>query len=130
MFLFVFNKDMPVYKLLVGSKVQVYRGIAKETAGGLKKKDIVQVKDSRDVVHYKSKKQQSNGKSRNKKSQQGRQKWTRAYKKSLSELRGDDNYYDKNILMFNPEKKYTGYTKKEISKGQKLYNLTKKYYTS
>ena len=47
---------MPVYKLLVGSKVQVYRGIAKETAGGLTKKDVVQVKDSRGVIHYKSKK--------------------------------------------------------------------------
>ena len=57
---------MPTYRLLVGSKVQVYRGIAKETSGGLTKKDIVMVTDKNGVNHYKSRKQQNNGKSRNK----------------------------------------------------------------
>lgn len=119
---------MPTYRLLVGSKVQVYRGIAKETSGGLKKKDIVRVTDKNGVNHYKSRKQQSNGKSRNKKSQQARQKWTRAFKKAIKELSQKDDYYTKNILMFNPDKKYKGYTKKEISKGQKLYKLTREFY--
>lgn len=119
---------MPTYKLLVGSKVQVYRGIAKETSGGLTKKDIIRVTDKNGVNHYKSKKQQSNGKSRNKKSQQARQKWTKAFKKAIKELSQEDDYYKTNILMFNPKKKYTGHTKKEITKGQKLYKLTREIY--
>ena len=119
---------MPTYRLLVGSKVQVYRGIAKETSGGLTKKDIVMVTDKNGVNHYKSRKQQNNGKSRNKKSQQARQKWTRAFKKAIKELSEKDDYYTKNILMFNPDKKYKGYTKQQISKGNKLYRKTRELY--
>lgn len=121
---------MVVYKLLVGTKVQVYRGIAKETTGGLRKKDIVRVEDKNGVFHYKSKKQQANGQSRNKKSQQARQKWTKAYKKALETLRGQDTYYEKNILMFNPKKKYEGFTEKQLSKGKKLYKKTMEIYSS
>ena len=119
-------------KVLVGSKVQVFRGIAVETSGGLKKKDIVKVKDSNGVTHYKSKKQQANGSSKNKKSQKSRQKWTNAYKKAIKQLREEDDYYTKNgnisILLFNPAKTYKGYTKQQISKGNKLYKLTKELY--
>jgi hypothetical protein len=117
------------YKVLIGSKVQVYRGIAKETSGGLTKKDIVKVVDKNDVTHYKSKKQQANGSSRNKKSQQGRQLWTRAYKKALKSMREKDDYYQSNILMFNPEKTYTGFTSKQLSKGKALYKETRLIYS-
>lgn len=118
---------MPLYKLLIGSKVQVYRGVAKKTSGGLQKKDIVVVTDGNNVKHYKSKKQQKNGQT-NKKSQRARSSWTNAYKKALSELRDKDSHYQQNILMFNPSKTYKGYTKTQISKGEKLYKLTRKYF--
>jgi len=119
---------MPTYQLLVGSKVQVYRGIAKQTSGGLTKKDIVKVTDKNGVNHYRSRKQQDNGKSKNKKSQQARQKWTRAYKKAIKELRKTDKYYEKNILMFNPSKKYSGYTDTQLKKGKALYKKTREFY--
>lgn len=121
---------MPAYKLLVGSKVQVYRGIAKQTSGGLTKKDIVKVTDKNGINHYKSRKQQSNGNSRNKKSQQARQKWTRAYKKAINEMRNKDKYYEKNILMFNPSKKYNGYSDTQLKKGRALYKKTREIYES
>lgn len=116
------------FKVLTGTKVQVYRGIAKQTSGGLTKKDIVAVKDSRGVTHYKSKKQQQMGK---KQGNTSRSKWTESYLKALSDLTDRDSYYKDNILMFNPKKTYDSkFTVQQITKGNKLYNLTKKYYES
>ncbi len=67
--------------LEIGSKVQVWNGKAKMTAGGLKKKDIVKVTNKRTgVTRYKSKEQQANGKKTQKKSQKARAAWTRATK--------------------------------------------------
>lgn len=45
-----------------GSKAQVYNGTAKQTGGGLLKKDIVRIKDKNGNIRYKSKVQQRNGK--------------------------------------------------------------------
>jgi hypothetical protein len=39
----------------VGSKVQVYRGVARETAGGLVKKDILAIKQPNGTYRYVSK---------------------------------------------------------------------------
>jgi len=117
------------FQILIGSKVQVYRGIAKETSGGLKKKDIIKT-NVNGVVRYKSKKQQSNGSSKNKKSQKARSNWTKAYKKAIKEFQNgkDSEYYSTNILMFKPDRDYKGYTKKQIKMGNKLYNRTREIY--
>ena len=45
-----------------GSKIQVYNGTAKQTGGGLLKKDIVRITDRQGNIRYKSKVQQKNGK--------------------------------------------------------------------
>tara|TARA_B110000211_G_C13977063_1_gene507657 strand:+ start:664 stop:1047 length:384 start_codon:yes stop_codon:yes gene_type:complete len=114
-----------VYKVLEGTKYQVYTGIAKQTTGGLTKKDIVKV-DQNGTIRYKSKKQQANGSSRNKVSQQGRQLWARSYKKALKTMQEKDDYYNKNVLMFKPGKKYNAkFNKTTLKKGQALYKLTK-----
>jgi ribosomal protein L24E len=118
---------MPSYNLLTGTKVQVYRGIAKQTAGGLTKKDIIRVKDSAGVARYKSKKQQQLGKS---KKQSARSGWTKAYQKAIKLLKKEDSYYDTNILMFKPNKKYTGHSKQSIAKGQALYLKTRELFES
>ena len=106
--------------LLIGSKVQVYRGLADITPGKLTKDDIVRIKDKNGIVRYKSKKQQ--------KRKPTNTNWASAYKRALNELRAQDSWYNKNILLYNPEKKYKGKSKEELSKGIELYKLTTKYY--
>lgn len=118
---------MVSYKILEGTKYQVYNGIAKQTSGGLRKKDIVKV-EVNGVTRYKSKKQQNNGSSRNKVSQKARQLWSRAYKKTLKEFQEKDSYYENNILMFKPGKSYASFDKKTIKKGTELYKKTRKLY--
>lgn len=108
--------------LLIGSKVQVYRGLADITPGKLTKKDIVMVKDSKGVVRYKSKKQQN-------RKPTGTQ-WASAYKKALEELRREDPWYKTNVLMYNPSKKYKGVDSKDITKGNVLYKRTRELYQS
>ena len=108
--------------LLIGSKVQVYRGLADITPGKLTRKDIVQVVDSKGIVRYKSKKQQNRKPTGS--------KWADAYKSALSELRASDPWYKTNVLMYNPQKKYKGVDAGELAKGIALYKLTKKIYTT
>lgn len=116
----------------IGTKLQVYKGLAKQTSGGLKKSDIVKV-NVNGVIRYKSKKQQQFGKKSVKSvmspSQKARELWGKALQKALTELRKKDSYYKDNILVFKPGKEYEGYKKNVINKGIKLYNLTRKYYT-
>lgn len=98
------------FKMTIGSKYQVYKGIAEKTSGGLYKKDIIRTtKDG--VVRYKSKKQQQNGKKNNKKSQQARARWTKAFKDAIKKLRKEGKIAEDSILMFNPNKKYDNYPK-------------------
>lgn len=110
------------YDQTVGTKYQVYHGIAEQTAGGLLKKDIVRVtKDG--VTRYKSKKQQANGKKKTKKSQKARVEWTNALKKAIKDLRKEGAIADTSILMFNPKKSYANYSKtsKVYKDGVKIY---------
>ncbi len=108
------------YDQTVGTKYQVYHGIAEQTAGGLLKKDIVRVtKDG--VTRYKSKKQQANGKKKTKKSQKVRVEWTNALKKAIAKLRKEGSIADTSILMYKPGKKYEGVTKKKLEDGRKIY---------
>lgn len=110
-----------IFELTVGTKYQVYKGIAEKTAGNLYKKDIVRTtKDG--VVRYKSKKQQTNGK-KNLKSQKSRKQWTKALKDSISELRKEGKISEENVLMFNPDKTYKNYPKstKKYKDGVKIY---------
>jgi hypothetical protein len=69
----------------IGSKAEVWNGNAKQTSGGLKKKDLVRVKKD-NKYRIKSKKQQAMGKNPNAKSQKGRSKWTKAIIKARKEL--------------------------------------------
>ena len=108
------------YDQTVGTKYQVYQGIAEQTAGGLLKKDIVRVtKDG--VTRYKSKKQQANGKKKTKKSQKVRVEWTNALKKAIKDLRKEGSIADTSILMYKPGKKYEGVKKKKLEDGRKIY---------
>jgi len=108
-------------KKAVGTKYQVYHGIAEQTAGGLLKKDIVRVtKDG--VTRYKSKKQQANGKKNNKNSQKVRAQWTKALKQAIKNLRKDGTIDENSILMYKPGKKYDGVTKKKLADGRKIYS--------
>ena len=68
--------------MVVGTKAQVYKGTADITKGGLKKKDIIRVKDASGRYRYKSKKQQKQGKKKN----SFRSKWAKAMKKARKEL--------------------------------------------
>jgi len=124
---------MPRYELSIGSKYQVFKGIAKETSGGLRKKDIITVKETHNeyingekvkvtVLRYKSKKQQN--KSKISDSQFGLTKWRTATIVSLDILQNDfgtdsdKKYYKHNVMM-----------KKNVrGRKGKLYNLTKYIY--
>ena len=53
---------MPDYEKTVGSKREVWNKTAKQTAGGLKRKDLVRVKDAQGNIRIKSKKQHAAGK--------------------------------------------------------------------
>lgn len=110
------------FKLAIGSKYQVYKGIAEQTSGGLYKKDIIRIKKD-GVVRYKSKKQQQNGKKNNKKSQQARARWTKALKDAIKKLRKENKISENSILMFNPNKTYENYSKssKVYKDGVKIY---------
>ena len=107
------------FDLKIGSKVQVYRGLAHKTSGGLLKKDIVKVKDSQGVTRYKSKKQQKYKDKPNAKSQKARSDWTESFKKALKELREEDEYYKTHILMSKDKTKKKAYN---------LYKRTKDIY--
>ena len=111
--------------MTIGSKYQVYNGFAERTSGGLTQPDIVRVKVN-GAYRYKSRKQQN--KSNKSKSQIARHRWTTAYKEALDELRDNDDWYDKNFLMFKPGKTYSNRTDKELSKGRKLYKMTRAIY--
>lgn len=115
------------YQMTIGSKYQVYHGIAEQTSGGLLKRDIIK-KTKGDVTRYKSKKQQANGKQSNKKSQKARAQWTRALKKAIKDLRAKKKISETSILMFNPKKTYANYpkTSKKYKDGVKIYNEVKK----
>ena len=63
-----------------GSKSQVYNGSAEQTKGGLKKKDIIKIKDAYGNVRYKSKVQQKTKKN------DFRAKWSRAMKRARNQL--------------------------------------------
>lgn len=67
----------------LGSKSQVYHGTAKQTKGGLVKKDIIRIDDGYGNIRYKSKKQQASGKKKN----TFRAKWSKAMKKARKELK-------------------------------------------
>ena len=95
-----------------GSKSQVYKGSAQMTKGGLKKKDIVRVKDSYGNVRYKSKEQQKNKKNGS------REKWSKAMKRARREL------IAKGVVDKGEFTPVGGKTKA----GKELYKLTKKYY--
>lgn len=123
-------------KLEIGSKVQVYRGIAKRTTGGLTKDKIVRIEDRWGNIRYKAKKQQN--KSDNSMSQKARSKWTIATEKAMKYLsKPNDNkeekvskttaeYFKKHkfVLLKKPaESKKSGFTNEE-----KLYKVTKMFY--
>jgi len=127
-----------------GSKVLVYRGKAKQTEGGLKKKDIIRVKDilvqrrkdeegnikgcKRKVVYrYKSNKQQT--KSPKVKSQKARTKWSlcleegrKAMYKKFPKSKGQF------VLVLNPSKTYKRGNEERTKWGKFLYESTKKCY--
>lgn len=119
-----------------GSKVQVWRGHAKQTKSGLKKKDIVRIKVARKVNgrkkmvwRYKSKKQQSKGKQKSARSQRARAKWTAALKKARKDLAKKYPGSKKHlVLVYKPGKSYKGATKQELLWGRFLYKQAKNYY--
>lgn len=115
------------FQITIGSKYQVYKGIAEQTSGGLFKKDIIRVKKD-GVTRYKSKKQQQNGKKNNKKSQQARAQWTKALKTAIAKLRKEGEIDETSVLMFNPKKTYAKYpkTSKKYKDGVKIYKEVKK----
>jgi hypothetical protein len=65
----------------IGSKAEVFHGTKEYTNGGLRKKDIIRVKDKQGNYRYKSKRQRSSGK-KNK----FIQKWSKAVKKARKSL--------------------------------------------
>ena len=73
---------MSEYDKSIGSKREVWNKTAKQTAGGLKRKDLVRVKDAQGNVRIKSKKQHLAGK----KMKKGKNKWAKAMKKARKEL--------------------------------------------
>lgn len=119
-----------------GSKVQVWRGHAKQTRAGLKKKDITRIKVSTKVNgrkkmiwRYKSKRQQAKGKQKSSKSQRARAKWTNSLKKGRKELiKKYPKSKGKLVLVYKPSKKYKGATKQELIWGRFLYRTAKSYY--
>lgn len=124
--------------LSVGSKVQVWRGHAKKTSSGLKKKDITRVKVTvkrngrkKQIWRYKSKKQQNKGKQKTSKSQRARAKWTTALKKARKDLHKKYPKSKKHlVLVLKPGKKYAkaGLTKEKMMWGRFLYTQAKGYY--
>ncbi len=126
--------------LEIGSKVQVWNGKAKMTAGGLKKKDIVKVTNKRTgVTRYKSKEQQANGKKTQKKSQKARAAWTRATKRAYKYLQKEKQNKDVRLRVtaktaesfggsFISMSKCPLTKSKGLTLGERLYIITKMYY--
>ena len=73
---------MSDYEKTIGSKREVWNRTAKQTSGGLKRKDLVRVRDSQGNIRIKSKKQQMAGK----KMKGGKNTWAKAMKKARKEL--------------------------------------------
>ena len=65
----------------IGSKAEVYHGTKDYTNGGLRKKDIIRVKDSQGNYRYKSKRQRTSGR-KNK----FIKKWSKAVKQAKKQL--------------------------------------------
>jgi hypothetical protein len=65
----------------IGSKAEVYHGTKDYTNGGLRKKDIIRVKDAQGNYRYKSKRQRTSGR-KNK----FIKKWAKAVKRARKEL--------------------------------------------
>lgn len=120
----------------VGTKVQVWRGKARKTSGGLYKKDIVRVKvtvGDKKVWRYKSKKQKKKGKQKYAKSQKSRSKWTMALQKARKDMH---EKYPKSkgklVLVLNPKKKYAklGISSEMRRYGRFLYSRAKHHYNN
>lgn len=119
----------------VGTKVQVFRGKARKTSGGLEKKDIVKVKvtiGGKKVLRYKSKKQSKNGKKKPPvKSQKARDNWTNALKEARKDMyKKYPKSKGKLVLVLNPKKKYAklGISSEMRKYGRYLYTQAKKHY--
>lgn len=96
--------------LEIGSKVQVYRGKAKRTAGGLTRKDIVKRTYPNGTVRYRSKRQAQAKPNR---------EWSEAVSKALAVMRKRDAYYRSHITLSKDPKKPKAYA---------LYLETRKRY--
>jgi hypothetical protein len=114
---------------IIGSKVQVWRGVADQTSSGLSKKDLTRKKiDGK--WRYRSKKQMAVVK---KKGQKSRIRWTAALKKARVMLRKEyPESSGKLVLVLKPSKKYSGLrvTKNEKKWGNFLYKTAKLLYSS
>ncbi len=91
----------------IGSRLEVLRGDAHHTAGGLTIKDLKVSKSSDEIV---SKKKASQGK---------KNAWAKATAKARAELIKDGVIEKGEMVLFN-----------QGPKGKKLYELAKKYYES
>ena len=109
----------------IGSKVEVYNGTAKQTSGGLKKKDLVRVKKGNEY-RIKSKKQQAIGK-KNVLSQQSRQQWTNAMKKGRKQLI-KEGVINKHEFIPLLKRKSSKYNDIENKKGKELYKRVREIY--
>jgi hypothetical protein len=128
-------REPPV--LREGSKLQVYRGIAEKTSGGLKKKDIVCVKDEKGVKRYKSKLQHRRSKQVSK-GQKARSKWTEATEKARKYLQKENGrkgafgvsasmakyFREHDFVLF----RRAPLDKSNPSPSEKLYIVTKNFY--
>jgi hypothetical protein len=65
----------------IGSKAEVYHGTKEYTNGGLRKKDIIRIKDKQGNYRYKSRKQLKKGKKNS-----FIKKWSKAVKRARKEL--------------------------------------------
>lgn len=106
----------------IGSKVQVWRGIADKTSSGLKKNDIVRKKiDGK--WRYRSRKQLGK-----RKGQKSRIRWTKALGKARALLKKEyPESRGKLVLILKPSKKYSrlSLSKKERTWGTFLYRKAK-----
>ena len=85
----------------IGKKASVYKGFAKRTSGGLRKKDIIRTK-RKGIVRYKSRK---NVKVAKRKRKNPLKKWRAALKKARSQLIKEGKIKDpKAFSSFAPKK--------------------------
>jgi hypothetical protein len=110
----------------IGSKVQVWRGIAEKTSSGLRKNDIIRKKiDGK--WRYRSRKQLGK-----RKGQKSRIRWTKALGKARALLKKEyPESRGKLVLVLKPYKKYSSLrlSKKEKTWGNFLYRKAKELYT-